>query len=108
MAILDRAIVRLLPAVPKPVVRRISERYIAGTELADACRVVARLNDEGKMGTIDVLGEEIANAEEARAISSASSRFAISSPRTSIVAIFPASFSSLTTRHASSSSVPAM
>jgi proline dehydrogenase len=68
VAILDRAIVRLLPAVPKPVVRRISERYIAGTELDDACRVVKRLNDEGKMATIDVLGEEITNADEALAI----------------------------------------
>ena len=38
VALLDRAIVRFLPAVPKPVVRKISERYIAGTELEDACR----------------------------------------------------------------------
>jgi proline dehydrogenase len=68
VAIFDRAIVRLLPAVPKPVVRRISERYIAGTELEDACRVVERLNGEGKLATIDVLGEEIASDEEARAI----------------------------------------
>ncbi|MDQ3824038.1 MAG: proline dehydrogenase family protein [Actinomycetota bacterium] len=68
MALVDRAIVRLLPAVPKPVVRRISERYIAGTELEDACRVVERLNGAGKMATIDVLGEEITNAGEARAI----------------------------------------
>ena len=68
MAILDRALVRLLPAVPKPVVRRISERYIAGTELEDACRVVERLNGEGKMATIDVLGEEITSDDEARAI----------------------------------------
>jgi proline dehydrogenase len=65
VALLDRAIVRLLPAVPKPVVRRISERYIAGTELEDACRVVSELNDAGKMATIDVLGEEIAKREEA-------------------------------------------
>jgi proline dehydrogenase len=65
VALLDRAIVRLLPAVPKPVVRRISERYIAGTELEDACRVVKRLNDDGKMATIDVLGEEITKREEA-------------------------------------------
>ena len=68
MALLDRAIVRMLPAVPKPVVRRISERYIAGTELKDACRVVKALNDAGKMATIDVLGEEITNEREARAI----------------------------------------
>jgi proline dehydrogenase len=65
VALLDRAIVRLLPAVPKPVVRRISERYIAGTQLEDACRVVRELNDAGKMATIDVLGEEIAKREEA-------------------------------------------
>jgi proline dehydrogenase len=55
----------VLPAVPRPVVRRISERYIAGTELADACRVVRRLNDVGKMATIDVLGEEITEQDEA-------------------------------------------
>jgi proline dehydrogenase len=69
VALLDRAIVRVLPAVPRPVVRRISERYIAGTELEDACRVVRQLNDEGKMATIDVLGEEITEREEALEIS---------------------------------------
>jgi proline dehydrogenase len=71
VALLDRALVRLLPAVPKPVVRRISERYIAGTELADALRVVRELNADGKMATIDVLGEEITNPGEARAIAAA-------------------------------------
>jgi proline dehydrogenase len=65
VALLDRAIVRFLPVVPKPVVRRISERYIAGTEIEDACRVVRELNDAGKMATIDVLGEEIEKREEA-------------------------------------------
>ena len=68
MALLDRAIVRTLPAVPRPIVRKISERYIAGTRVEDACRVVKRLNDEGKMATIDVLGEEISTWEEARHI----------------------------------------
>ncbi len=71
MAIVDRAIARFLPAVPKPVVRRISERYIAGEELDDALRVVLRLNAEGKMATIDVLGEEIASQDEARSIAAA-------------------------------------
>ena len=69
MSVLDKAIVRVMPAVPKPVVRRISARYIAGTELEDACRVVRNLNTAGKMATIDVLGEEITRADEARAIS---------------------------------------
>jgi proline dehydrogenase len=65
VALLDRAVVRLLPAVPKPVVRRISDRYIAGETVADACRTVKRLNATGRMATIDVLGEEITNAEQA-------------------------------------------
>jgi proline dehydrogenase len=65
VALLDRAIVRLLPAVPRPVVRRISSRYIAGTELEDAARVVAELNRAGKLATIDVLGEEVRSRKEA-------------------------------------------
>ncbi|HEU5278239.1 MAG TPA: proline dehydrogenase family protein [Gaiellaceae bacterium] len=68
MALLDRAIVRLLPAVPRPLVQKFSERYIAGPELKDARETVRRLNAEGKRATIDVLGEEITNEEEAAAI----------------------------------------
>jgi proline dehydrogenase len=66
--LLDRALVRLLPAVPKPVVQLFSSRYIAGSTLAEAVSVVHRLNAEGMLATIDVLGEEIAHADEARAI----------------------------------------
>jgi proline dehydrogenase len=69
--LLDRALVRLLPAVPKPVVQRFSSRYIAGSKLADAVGVVRRLNAEGMLATIDVLGEEITHAGEARAIARA-------------------------------------
>jgi len=69
--ILDRAIVRMLPAVPKPLVHRLASRYIAGPTLDDACHVVATLNAQGKLATIDVLGEEITRAGEARAIAQA-------------------------------------
>jgi proline dehydrogenase len=68
LALFDRAIVRLLPAVPRPVVQKLSERYIAGPELKDARETVRRVNAEGKMATIDVLGEEITNEDEAAAI----------------------------------------
>jgi len=71
VALLDRAIVRMLPAVPKPIVRRVSAHYIAGEELEDALEVVRALNAEGKLATIDVLGEEITNPDEARAIAAA-------------------------------------
>jgi proline dehydrogenase len=68
LAIFDRAIVRLLPAVPRPVVQKLSERYIAGPELKDARETVRRLNADGKSATIDVLGEEITTEEDAAAI----------------------------------------
>jgi proline dehydrogenase len=65
VTILDRAIVRALPAVPRPVVKRLSSRYIAGTTLAEACEVVRKLNAQGKEATLDVLGEEVKLREEA-------------------------------------------
>ncbi len=68
MAILDRALVRLLPAVPRPLVQKLSERYIAGPELKDARETVRRVNAEGKLATIDVLGEEITTEDDAAAI----------------------------------------
>jgi proline dehydrogenase len=71
VAILDRALVTLLPAVPKPVVRRLAGRYIAGDELEDAVDVVRTVNGEGKLATVDVLGEEITSLDDARAIAGA-------------------------------------
>ena len=41
MAIFDRAIARMLPAAPRPLVQKLSERYIAGPpELKDAHKTV--------------------------------------------------------------------
>jgi proline dehydrogenase len=71
VSLLDRAIAKALPAVPKPVVQVFSQRYIAGSTLADAVRVVRRLNGEGKSATVDVLGEEITRESETRAIAQA-------------------------------------
>lgn len=45
--------------------RRLSDRYIAGAELADAATTVRALNEAGKKATLDVLGEEVVRAEEA-------------------------------------------
>ncbi len=71
MSLFDQAVARVLPAVPKPVVQLFSARYIAGPTLADAVHVVQRLNQEGKLATVDVLGEEITHEGEARAIARA-------------------------------------
>jgi proline dehydrogenase len=67
----DRALVRLLPLVPRSIVRRVSAPYIAGPELADARRAVAALNAAGQLATVDVLGEEVTRPGEAEAIARA-------------------------------------
>ena len=67
MALLSRAIVAPCRLFLSRSSAR-SERYIAGTRVEDACRVVKHLNAESKMATIDVLGEEITTWEEARHI----------------------------------------
>ena len=71
MGLFDRTVVRLLPAVPRPVVQRLSSPYIAGSTLDDARRTVAALNAEGKLATVDVLGEEVTRAQEAETIAEA-------------------------------------
>jgi proline dehydrogenase len=67
----DRAVVRVLPAVPRSVVRRVAAPYIAGPTLEDARRVVGQLNAAGIRATVDVLGEEVSRPEEAEAIATA-------------------------------------
>ena len=64
MKVLNAAIVRTLPLVPKPIVRRIASRYVAGETLDDALATVAALNREGCMATLDVLGEDITGLHE--------------------------------------------
>ena len=71
MKLLDRAVVQMLPAMPRFAVRRVAAPYIAGTTLDDARRVVAGLNAEGLRATVDVLGEEISQPEEASALARA-------------------------------------
>ena len=48
--------------------QKLSARYIAGSSLDDARRVVAALNADGKLATVDVLGEEVSDETEAAAI----------------------------------------
>jgi proline dehydrogenase len=66
MALLDRIIARTLPAVPKPIVRKVANRYIAGETAEDALRVTARLNERGFRTTLDILGENIHDLDQAR------------------------------------------
>lgn len=64
---LNQAVTQVLPLAPKSLVRRFSARYIAGETLEDLLDTVRRLNAEGCMATVDVLGEFIRDEVEARA-----------------------------------------
>lgn len=56
-----------MPLVPKALVRRVANRYIAGDTIEDAVRLVRQLNQNGMMATLDILGEHITKKEEATA-----------------------------------------
>jgi proline dehydrogenase len=59
VSLVTGAIARTLPLMPRALVWRVARRYVAGPTLADAVATVRRLNAEGAMATIDVLGEEV-------------------------------------------------
>src|SRR5262245_8295651 len=65
MTLLDRVIAQTLPLVPKSIVQRVANRYIAGETTDDALRVVAGLNAGGFRATLDILGEHIRGMDQA-------------------------------------------
>ncbi len=59
MSLFDTLVKYGMPFVPKPIVGRVARRYVAGDTLDDAVLTLRALNEEGAMGTVDVLGEEV-------------------------------------------------
>lgn len=64
MNVLNALLARTLPLVPRPIVRRVASRYVAGETLDDAVRTVRRLSAEGCLATLDVLGEDVVRFSE--------------------------------------------
>ncbi len=67
MGIVDKAIANSVPAIPRPIVKRISSRYIAGDTLDEALSTVRVLNEQGCVATIDLLGESTESKADAAA-----------------------------------------
>lgn len=61
----SRMVVALTIRMPRWFVGWVSRRYVAGSKLEDAVKVMHRLSKEGACFTIDVLGEEITSMDEA-------------------------------------------
>ena len=63
--LVSRSIVAMTIRMPKWFVRIVSRRYVAGSTLEEAVKVMKKKAEEGACFTIDVLGEEISNMDEA-------------------------------------------
>ena len=61
----NKLIASILPYLPKSLVWIFSSRYIAGKTIDDAIKVSKKLNEEGYLVTIDLLGEFITQLDEA-------------------------------------------
>jgi len=61
----NKFIASLLPYFPKSFIWLFSKRYIAGKTIQDAIRESKKLNREGIMVTVDLLGEFITNLKQA-------------------------------------------
>jgi proline dehydrogenase len=68
MSVIQKVVLGTLPFVPRPLMRRMAARYIAGETLEEALARLQALAARGYPGIIDVLGEGIANADEARSV----------------------------------------
>ncbi len=67
MSIVDKAIASSVKVVPRPIVKKISSRYIAGEKLGEAVEVIRNLNQQGCVATVDVLGESTEDEQDAAA-----------------------------------------
>ena len=65
MSVVDKVIASSVKVVPRPIVKKISSRYIAGERLEDAVATIRELNKEGCVATVDVLGETSDDKREA-------------------------------------------
>jgi proline dehydrogenase len=67
MSLFDTLVKYGMPFVPKLIVGRVARRYVAGDTLDDAAHTLRALNEEGAMGTVDILGEEVREPVKATA-----------------------------------------
>jgi proline dehydrogenase len=67
MGVVDKAIANSVPVIPRPIVKKISSRYIAGDTLQEAVSTIRDLNKEGCVATIDLLGESTESKADAAA-----------------------------------------
>jgi len=62
----SKLVVGMTVRMPRWFVKWVSQRYVAGSSLEDAVKVMQKLSKQNACFTVDVLGEEISSMEEAQ------------------------------------------
>ncbi len=64
MSLFNRSVSLFIDKIPPGAIAPFAKRYIAGSELRDAVNLTKKLNSQGAMTTIDVLGEFVSTVDE--------------------------------------------
>jgi len=65
MQFMNTLVAHAIPWIPRALVQKISRRYIAGDDLAQAVERIRQLNAQGLRVTVDVLGETVSTPQQA-------------------------------------------
>ena len=66
MGVFGRFMVGVTKCMPRFLIASVARRYVAGKDIGSAVAVMRKLSSEGACFTIDVLGEEISNLDDAQ------------------------------------------
>ena len=64
MGIINTVIANLVPFIPKSLVGHFAKKYIAGESLQEAADAVKKLNSEGFLCTLNILGEHLTDIKD--------------------------------------------
>lgn len=64
MKLINLILVKILSILPKWVVKPFASPYVAGVTVDEAVKVVKKLNEQGYVATLDILGEHVHSKEE--------------------------------------------
>jgi len=64
MNILNKTLIKIIPILPKFLVKSFSKRYVAGTTNTDVLKVIKELNLKQQYATVDILGEHTTSTNE--------------------------------------------
>ena len=64
MNILNKTLIKIIPILPKFLVKSFSKRYVAGTTNTDVLKVIKELNLKQQYATVDILGEHTTSTSE--------------------------------------------